>query len=428
MASKPATPTTESPPKGSGPALNPKTVVTAASAATPQPGKSPQAVVTAGAGANVNANADPTKPATVQAIKPPPFRIVPLTAANRWLKLLVYAAYGVGKTTLAGSSVDVPEMRDVFMINCEGGELSVEDSPDIQNADLIDQVRTTDIMTIGAIHDYLKSHCIARDNNDIRALKFNQARFMSTPDNIVQPHEITEDEGEEGPYRLRRYRTVLFDSVTEADVYSMNSILKVKGDLDVSADIEVADWPKFRQNNQRMQMVLRAFRDLPMHVIFCCSAAWTQDDQKKLLWKPRLTGQLADQAQGFVDVVGYLRTEKPVKNDAGVQVIPRTLLVQPAGNFDAKNRIASFTGLGFRNPTMAKLMKVLHKPAKTFKPKSITIDAGAEAEVEVVEEINTEPTPSELAQVQKDSAEAEEAKAMAAESAVANADEPVLAE
>jgi hypothetical protein len=128
-------------------------------------------------------------------------------------------------------------------------------------------------------------------------------------------------------------------------------------------EVDVAEWAEFRKNNQMMQLVIRAYRDLPINVILICHAAFTQDELKRMLYAPGLTGKLAKQVQGFVDIVGYLKVgELPAdgKSDA-----PRRLFLQPVGKFDAKCRIASFKGSYLDNPTMEDIWDMLGKePAK----------------------------------------------------------------
>ena len=68
--------------------------------------------------------AQPT-PAVAQ--RAPAFRIETHKVRQRYLKLLIYGSPGVGKTSLAGSAVEVPSMRDVLMINAELGVLAIED-------------------------------------------------------------------------------------------------------------------------------------------------------------------------------------------------------------------------------------------------------------------------------------------------------------
>src|SRR5262252_7280959 len=82
--------------------------------------------------------------AAIVATSTPPFRISPRrNAGDRWLKMLVYGPYGVGKSTLAGSSVDVTGMRDVLMVDAESGDLVLQDNPRIVAADEIEHVRVS---------------------------------------------------------------------------------------------------------------------------------------------------------------------------------------------------------------------------------------------------------------------------------------------
>src|SRR5687767_222429 len=88
---------------------------------------------------------DPTKAqSTSQVVKAPSFQITPMKSRHAWIKILFYAKYGEGKTSLAGSAVDVPGMTDVLMVNAESGQMSIETAEHIKNAHLIDQVRATD--------------------------------------------------------------------------------------------------------------------------------------------------------------------------------------------------------------------------------------------------------------------------------------------
>ena len=130
-----------------------------------------------------------------QAIKPPKFRIETVQRRERYLKLLIYGAYGVGKTTLACTSLEVPSMRDVIMVNAEAGDLSVDQS---KNLDAITVKRFT---TLGQINEFLKQHCRARDEGDTAFLKKSEALLKG-----VEESEIK---------KPRKYRTVFIDSLTE---------------------------------------------------------------------------------------------------------------------------------------------------------------------------------------------------------------------
>jgi hypothetical protein len=329
--------------------------------------------------ATAPATAGPTKVQTIKELTPAPFQITPIRQSHRYFKCLFYGAYGTGKTTLACTAADVDGMEDVLMINAESGTMSVEEAEHIVNREYIDQVRVTNFNEVAAIQDFLTGHCAARDDNKVKTLKALQFRaFRHPPDLIVDGAEddvweptdedIVQDSEKfvrDNPItgqreklvqaRLRRFRTVIVDSVKEIDTFSIYQLLGMKVDmkLDDKALDNVAGWDEFRKNNQKMQLLIRAYRDLKMNVIMVTGAKYTQDEKKIMHWAPDLTGQLAYQIQGFVDVVGYLTNGTP---EAETGNIPRRLYVQPVGYFDAKCRISSYRKPHFSNPSMRKIM------------------------------------------------------------------------
>jgi hypothetical protein len=306
--------------------------------------------------------ADPTKPQTNPQLTPAPFRITPIKQSHRYIKALIYGPFGTGKTSLAASAVDVPGMDDVIFVNAESGTMSVQEAEHIVNREYIDQVQCNDFKTVALVQEFLTNHCIARDNNDLRLLKVLQARtFGYSPDIIDE--ECEEDEYNSDDIndpdrtitraRLRKYRTAIIDSLTEVDTLSMYQLLGIKTDMKLDQEMDVAEWAEFRKNNQLMQLLVRAYRNLPMNVIMVSGNQYTQDEIKRFNWTPAITGKLANQVQGFVDLVGYLTNGKPLE---GKDEIPRRLYIQPIGNFDAKSRIASYKKPFIDNPTMGKIM------------------------------------------------------------------------
>ena len=299
--------------------------------------------------------ADPTKPQSVSATTPPPFFITPLKTEHRFIKVLVYGKFGEGKTSLVASCVDIPTMQDVLLVNAESGAMSIEEAEHIKHRFDIDQVRAVDFKQVAHIQEFLKAHIAARDANDIMRLQKLQARMFGIP---TEWEKITPTG--EGLYRLRKYRTVIVDSLTEIDTFSMYQLLGIKVDMKLDQDMDVAQFAEFRKNNQLMQLLVRAYRDLAMNVLMVASAQYTQDEMKAMHWTPAITGKLSAQIQGFVDIVGWLQTGKPEKQG---DAIPRRLFIQPVGKFDAKSRLASFKDAYIDNPTMAKIMAAWsHKP------------------------------------------------------------------
>ena len=284
---------------------------------------------------------DPSKTTGAKTI---PFRITgkPEVGA-KYIKILLYGAYGSGKTTLAATAVDVPQMRDVLFLDVESGEMTLDDNPRIDNSDMIDRIRVTDFEQVAHVQEFLKAHCVARDRGDIEKLRALEARVKG-----LNPADI------ETP---RQYRTVIVDSLTEVNEYAMYNLLGLSTDMKLDIEkMDVAEWPEFRKNNQMMQLVVRAYRDLPMNVILVTSSQYTQDEMKRKFFAPNMTGKLANQVQGFMDVVGYLVTGKVP--EGGVEA-PRRLFVQPTGNFDAKNRRSQFRQAYFDNPDFEEIMSGL---------------------------------------------------------------------
>src|SRR4051812_6645408 len=144
----------------------------------------------------------------------PPFRMSPKrTGADRYLKMIVYGPYGVGKSTLSGSAVDVPTMRDILYIDAESGDMVLNDNPRIKLPDEIEHVRVTNFLQVARVQEFLKSHCVRRDGNDIDGMRNIEAVLKG-----VSPSEIGDP---------RRFRTVVIDSLSEIEAYCMYGLLKV---------------------------------------------------------------------------------------------------------------------------------------------------------------------------------------------------------
>ena len=286
---------------------------------------------------------DPTKSGSNPMITRTPFRISPLTKGTRYLKLLIYGKHGTGKTSLAGSSVDVKEMRDILYLDVEAGKMSLTDSERIKHPEKIDIIRIESFEQIAPIHKFLKQHVVLRDKGDISKLKALQAKVFQMDVGDIKDSEV------------RQYRTVILDSLSEIQSVCMYKLLSIdvnKGSLS-NPDMEVAKFDEYKKNNQMIQLILRAFRDLEMNVIFVCPSIFTEDEIKRQINAPALIGQLRDQVQGFVDMVGYLIVGRP--GEAGEA--PRRMFVQPSPKWDAKNRRSVYKKSYFDNPSMSDIMK-----------------------------------------------------------------------
>jgi len=324
-----------------------------AKAATPKP---VAATAVAGGGLNV------TKAAAAPAAPPkpvgPPFQIHSLGQYNRWLKLLGYGAYGSGKTRLMGSAAEVPQMRDVLFIDCEAGDLTIATEDDKSYASsaaaYIDVIRVTSFRELARVQEYLKVHCMYRDQGDVVALKALEKKLW--PEDQYDPDK---------PARM--YRTAIVDSLSEAETFSMYSILGITDKTRLDDDVASAEWAEFKRNHSQIQRCIRGFRDLPMHILMTAAAAYVQDDQKRMLWQPALTGKLAKQCQGFMDIVGFMYV---TQGEQGKKI--HNLQVQPTPRIDAKCRFSNFKANGWADATLLKILTDVHLIDSTTMAKKAT--------------------------------------------------------
>lgn len=283
----------------------------------------------------------PGKPVPAVAISKPMFTIQSSTATkqNQYLKLLVYAAPGVGKTTLLAGAVDVPQMNDVIMLSAEKGSMSIFDSDRVKDAEKVDIIPLNNFKTASYVKDFLTAHCYARIRDDDEALMKMQNQLFP---------------GHDG--RLRKYNTVIIDSLSEIEAFNMYDLLSIDPNANkvLLDETPTAEFKEYKQNHMRLQLLVRAFRDLPMNVLMTCAHQYDKDEVGKYHFTLNLTGKLSGQIQGFFDIVGYLTMAAPTEEKEA----PRRLWVQPVGGkFDAKNRRSSLTKAFFDDPTMTSIMK-----------------------------------------------------------------------
>lgn len=278
----------------------------------------------------------------------PPFKISPIRRTDRYIKQLIYGKHGVGKTTLAATAVDVDIMADVLLIDCESGDLTIQDSNRIRQKERIMSVKVGDFMTVGRIYEFVSSHCHFRDVQTPEAtakIKEIQSWLTGVPETEID--------------HVFRFRTVIIDSLSEAEQYNMTSLMgytetELMGGASED-EIEVMGWGEFRKNKLMIEHLVRKFRNLPIHLVCVCAEGYLEDEIKRKAYRPALTGQLSRTIQGPFDVVGHLTIGD--KDQQGNQ--PRLFRVKPEKGVDAKCRFSSFQGDGFSDPTMAKIMQAV---------------------------------------------------------------------
>lgn len=230
-------------------------------------------------------------------------RVEPVTETAKWINILIYGFSGVGKTVLAGSASDVPEMSPVLILNLEGGTLSLKKT-------------------------YPK----------VKAVSINTwAELQAVYDDIIAGKT--------------KYKTVVLDSISEFQRLSMHSIMHAtvvndtgQATLDKSHEWGTSVKEKERNifvpaqrewgiNLGQMRKMVRAFRDAPVNTIFTALAT-QQPDKRTGVWtnKPSLQGQSGNELPGFLDEVFYLY----ITRDG--ETLTRRLLTQQTDTTIAKDR------------------------------------------------------------------------------------------
>lgn len=258
----------------------------------------------------------------------------PIESVNKWMNVLIYGPYGDGKTHLVGTAALVPEMRDVLYVSLEGGEKTLHTIAKMCRENNIDPncIMVMPIQTFrqySQLYETLKKHIEYRDSNNVEGLRMIEAQLRGVellqrigwqpsttdPDSVVKEMSqevirISRDQKllEELIPEPKRFRTVITDSLTEAQKYCMYQILGIdplKQRIDTEPD--TAEWKDWGASREMMQFLVRRFRDLDIHALFVAGVDETEDAKKRKYFVPMLPGKLSKDVQGLVDVVGYIK-------------------------------------------------------------------------------------------------------------------------
>jgi hypothetical protein len=284
------------------------------------------------------AGAEPIRPSE------PAFQIKFPEEERKFIKFLLYGEFGTGKTTLAGTAQDVVGMQNVLNIDAEGGNKVLANRGDIPSITIRDYNKLSDV------YEYLRAHCLFRDTNNIEMLKNSEAYFRGVdPKSIKKP---------------RIYNTVIIDSLSEVARYCMYKLMGV--DIERTKLDQIPLRPEYAEWNSRQEMMLllvRKFRDLPMHVIFVCSRQWDKDEMNRMFYNPNIQGKLANDIQGFMDHVGYYT----MGTDGETKETHRYLMLNPGITYQAKNRFPNFKETYIIDPIFQDIfdLEVLNKSIPT---------------------------------------------------------------
>ena len=250
------------------------------------------------------------------------YLITPEIFTNK-MNILIYGDAGAGKTHLAGTAQDVPDMADVHVFNIDGGIMTLANRGDIH---------ATDIHTV----DDLEQELFKLVNGD--------EKYKTT-------------------------KTVVIDNITELQTLALESLTSLnfsdRKKKDKNYTMDEVYLEDYGIAGKRIARILRGFRDLPIHVIY---VAHRKDKMRKgtnVLESsmPNLTDKLSTAIMGYMDFVWYLYTADETVGDENSGYTTEThryLLTQPMNNFAAKTRGAGFAqriGAVIKDPNMVDIMK-----------------------------------------------------------------------
>ena len=208
--------------------------------------------------------------------------------------ILIYGESGVGKTVFASTAP-----RPILWLDSEGGTSSISDKTGI------------DVARVGGLETYQEALIYLEANPDT-------------------------------------YKTVVFDSFTETQAHILTGLMRKAKALDETRDKFLPQFGEYRIATGMMREIVRAFRDLPIHVVITALQREDTDDLTgRTKVRPRLLPTFADELPGFLDAELYLYAATPQKgevdgegvaaDDEGVTVI-RNALLKPTGKYAAKIR------------------------------------------------------------------------------------------
>lgn len=290
-----------------------------------------------------------------------PFIARDLDYSSDWLSMLIYGDYGVGKTFLAGTAAFVDDYSDILYLALEGGEKGLKQLVKEGKKHGIDVSKRIMIIPISTykqyanIYEFLKIHVRFRDSNDVINLRRLEAQIRGFTSAQCKDDAFLA----QALPKPKMIRTVITDSLTEAQKYCMYQLLGIDPLTQrLDSEPDSAEWKDWGRSRDMIQFLVRRLRDLPINSLFICGQDIEQDATKKFHYAPLLPGKLANDVRGLVDCVGYYMTV-PLE---GGQVARRLYLVGGGyGNayIAAKHRFGeSLKSAYLENPTMMDIWKL----------------------------------------------------------------------
>jgi hypothetical protein len=248
----------------------------------------------------------------------------PVVVQNQKFKLLAYGDAGIGKSTLAATAAQHPDMSPVLFLNLEGGLLSVAGQPGV------DEVKISNSAEMDEAY-----FALAKRQNG-----FGHYKTIVIDSGTVFANRVLIEWAQRNALRAQR---------------------KGRGDPDRTIDdIQLEDYGKMTAQIRR---TLSWFYDLPYHVICTALAKTVYPPVEKgtnlanippAEIRPDFTDKLGNQVMGIFDHVWYVYQDEDEN---------RYALTRRSGIYHAKTRGRHFNeeigGIVGPNPNLADLYSTL---------------------------------------------------------------------
>jgi len=229
--------------------------------------------------------------------------VLNVTEREDYVKALIYGQPGVGKTYLCGSASIVESMKPVLFIDIEGGI-----KPVAVNYPDVDVIRVKDEFT--------------EVGGRVKLVKTSWERLQDVYEELRKGV---------------KYRTVVIDSLTEAQKMSMYSVMARTVQSDPSRDVDIPAQRDWGKSGEMVRRMVRAFRDLDCNVLFTALEDQIKDQMSgRVTVTPSLPGKLKFEITAFFDLVLYMYVK--TERDGDQPAVKRYVLSSPTDKYIAKDR------------------------------------------------------------------------------------------
>lgn len=226
---------------------------------------------------------------------------------DQWIKLMVHADSGVGKTHLCGTAGEDERTSPVLLVDCEGGTDTLRGWPNI------------DVKRIHNMADLTKLfNEVAKHNNGW-------------------------------------YKTIAIDSLSEIQDIDMQMIMRDAKLTAKNPDMVNEDVPSPREwgiGRNHIRKITRAFRDLDANLIVTTLTNVVVKEGRPDRYQPSLPGKLGFEIPGFMGIVGWYHFNDSKQTE-------RIMQVKGTNRVMAKTRFKEL-GDTIANPTIPMIWDLLH--------------------------------------------------------------------